>query len=456
MTVGIKAVVIAGTASGVGKTTIATGIIGALAKRSLAVQPFKTGPDYIDPSYHTVAAGRPSRNLDTWMLPRDAIVELFRRACANTDIAIVEGVMGLYDGHSATNEAGSTAELAKILGLPVILVVDASGAARSTAAMAMGYRDFDPDLNLAGVIFNGIGSESHYDMCREAVSAATGLKVLGYLPKRPDLTLPERHLGLVPTPENPLPRDFINNLVAQIENTIDLNGLLQLARIAAPPKVAPSLFSRRQHEPSVRIGIASDKAFSFYYQDNLDLLTAWGAELVAFSPLGDRALPSDIGGIYIGGGFPEMYAAELAQNRSMLASIREAGKKGLPIYAECGGLMYLGRSLRDFDGVRHKLVGVLPVESSMKDAKLSLGYRTVRALADNAVLRHGEEVRGHEFHWSQIGGESKGQPAYLILEQKRKEGFCTGSVLASYIHLHFASRPGIAQRFISYCDKRSE
>jgi len=455
MTVGIKAVVIAGAASGVGKTTIATGIIGALAKRGHAVQPFKTGPDYIDPSYHTVAAGRPSRNLDTWLLPRDAIVELFRRASSGIDIAIVEGVMGLYDGHSASNERGSTAELAKILGLPVILVVDASGAARSTAAMALGYRDFDPNLNLAGVIFNGIGSESHYDMCREAV-AVTGLKVLGYLPKRPDLTLPERHLGLVPTLENPLPRDFTDNLASQIEKTIDLNGLLQIALKATPPKVAPSLFPRRKHESSVRIGIARDKAFSFYYQDNLDLLAAWGAELAPFSPLRDRALPSDIGGIYIGGGFPEMYAAELAQNRSMLTSIREAGRKGLPIYAECGGLMYLGRSLRDFDGVQHNLVGLLPIESSMKDAKLSLGYRTVRALADNPVLQRREEVRGHEFHWSQIGSESDDQPAYLILEQKRKEGFCIGSTLASYIHLHFASRPGMAQRFISYCKKRSE
>ena len=456
MTVSIKAVVIAGAASGVGKTTIATGIIGALAKRGLAVQPFKTGPDYIDPSYHTVAAGRPSRNLDTWLLPRYAIVELFRRACADTDIAVVEGVMGLYDGHSASNEAGSTAELAKLLGLPVILVIDASGAARSTSAMALGYRDFDPDLNLAGVIFNGIGSESHFDMCREAVSAATDLKVLGYLPKRSDLTLPERHLGLVPTPENPLPHDFIDNLVAQIEKTIDLNGLLQLARKAAPPKVAPSLFPRRHHAASGRIGIARDKAFSFYYQDNLDLLAAWGAELAPFSPLADRALPLDIGGIYIGGGFPEMYAAELAQNRSMLASIREAGQKGLPIYAECGGLMYLGRSLRDFDGNRHKLVGLLPIESSMKDAKLNLGYRTVRALADNPVLQRGEEVRGHEFHWSQIGDESNSQPAYLILEQKREEGFCIGNTVASYIHLHFASRPGMAQRFISYCKKGSE
>ena len=206
----------------------------------------------------------------------------------------------------------------------------------------------------------------------------------------------------------------------------------------------------------MRIGIARDKAFSFYYQDNLDLLEAWGADLVPFSPLGDSALPSDIGGVYMGGGFPEMYAAELAQNRSMLASIWEAGRKGLPIYAECGGLMYLGRSLRDFDGVRHKLVGLLPIESGMKDAKLNLGYRTVRALADNPVLRRGEEVRGHEFHWSRLDSKSYKQAAYLILEQKRKEGFYTGGVLASYVHLHFASRPGMTQRFISYCRKRSD
>ena len=454
MTDGIKAVVIAGAASGVGKTTIATGIIGALVRRGFNVQPFKTGPDYIDPSYHTQASGRTSRNLDTWLVPHNGIVELFHRACDGADIAIVEGVMGLYDGHSASDEAGSTAELAKLLGLPVVLVIDASGAARSVAAMTLGYMNFDPGLNLAGVIFNGIGSEGHFDICRQAVIDAIGLTVLGYLPKRDDLTLPERHLGLVPTPEKPLDRDFLDRLFAQAEATLDIGGLLQIAGSAAPPTITASLFPERRNDASVRIAIARDKAFNFYYQDNLDLLEAWGAELAPFSPASDGVLPDDIDGVYIGGGFPEMYAAELSRNAPMLDSIRGAGERGLPIYAECGGLMYLGRSLRGFDGDGHGMVGLLPFDSIMEN-NLTLGYRTVRALADSPLLERGDEVRGHEFHWSSLDGEPEAEAAYMILEQERRGGFIAGNVLASYVHLHFASRPGMAQRFIEYCKKRS-
>ncbi|MEA1959422.1 MAG: cobyrinate a,c-diamide synthase [Chloroflexota bacterium] len=456
MTDGIKAVVIAGAASGVGKTTIAIGIIGALVRRGLNVQPFKTGPDYIDPSYHTLVAGRPSRNLDTWLVPRDGIVELFRRACDEADITIVEGVMGLYDGHSASDEAGSTAELAKMLGLPVVLVIDASGAARSVAAMTLGYVNFDPGLNLAGVIFNGIGSEGHFDMCRQAVSDATNISVLGYLPKMTDLTLPERHLGLVPTPEQPLSKDFLDRLFAQAEATLDIDGLLQIAGSAAPPTITASLFPERRYSPSVRIGIARDRAFNFYYQDNLDLLEAWGATLAPFSPTSDGVLPGGIDGVYIGGGFPEMYAAELARNTPMLDSIREAGENGMPVYAECGGLMYLGRSLRGFDGDVHGMAGLLPIDSIMDGANLTLGYRTVRALADSPLLERGDEVRGHEFHWSSLDGGPEGEAAYMILDQERREGFIAGNVLASYVHVHFASRPGMAQRFIEYCKKRGD
>jgi cobyrinic acid a,c-diamide synthase len=452
----VKAVVIAGATSGAGKTTVATGIIGALVKRGLQVQPFKVGPDYIDPSYHAKVAQRPSRNLDTWMLPREAVVELFQRASSNADVSLVEGVMGLYDGHSVSNEIGSTAELAKVLGLPVLLVLDAYGAARSLAAQALGYKNFDPKLKLAGVIFNRIGSESHYQMCREAVANATGLAVLGYLPRRGDLVLPERHLGLVPMAETPAAQEFFSKLSAQVEVTIDLDKLLVIAAEAVPPTAAASLFPESPQPKQVRIAVARDKAFSFYYQDNLDLLEAWGAELISFSPLADTALPEGTDGIYIGGGFPEIYAQELAQNRPMLAALRQASGNGLPMYAECGGLMYLCRSLQDIVGQEHQMAGLLPVASHLDSTDLVLGYRTVRALADGPILKRGEEVRGHEFHWSRIDREPQQEAAYWVVEQGRREGFQVGSVLASYIHVHFASREGLAQRMVSFCKRRGD
>ncbi len=454
MGAGIKAVVIAGVSSGAGKTTVTTGIIGALARRGLSVQPFKAGPDYIDPGYHTQAAGRPSRNLDTWMLPREAIVELFCRACSGADVAVVEGVMGLYDGRSATGDTGSTAELARMLGLPVLLVVDASGAARSLAAMVLGYKSFDPDLKLAGVIFNGISSESHYQMCREAVAQATSLGILGYLPQKPDLVLPERHLGLVPMIEAPAAQDFFRKLATQAEQTIDLNRLMTIAAEAAPPEAPMTLFPQEPQTKMARIAVAQDRAFNFYYQDSLELLEEWGAELVPFSPLADAELPRGLDGIYIGGGFPEIYALELAQNRPMLSAVRRASQDSVPIYAECGGLMYMGRSIRDLSGQEHSMAGVLPVASHMDEARLVLGYRTVRALADGPILHQGEEVRGHEFHWSKLDREPQQEAAYLIVEQSRREGFRMGSVWASYIHLHLASRSGLAQRMVTFCRRR--
>jgi cobyrinic acid a,c-diamide synthase len=451
----VKAVVIAGATSGAGKTTVATGIIGALVKRGLRVQPFKVGPDYIDPSYHTQAAQRPSRNLDTWMLPREAVVEIFQRASSDADISLVEGVMGLYDGHSVSSEAGSTAELAKVLGLPVLLVLDAYGAARSLAAQASGYNNFDPKLKLAGVIFNRIGSKGHYEICREAVTNATGLSMLGYLPKRGDLVLPERHLGLVPMAETPAAQDFFSKLASQVEMTIDLDKLLTIAAEAVPPTAAASLFPESPKPKQARIAVARDKAFSFYYQDSIDLLEAWGAELMPFSPLADAALPEGTDGIYIGGGFPEIYAQELAQNRIMLAALRQASGSGLPIYAECGGLMYLCRSLRDTTGQEHQMAGLLPVASCLDSTDLVLGYRTICALANGPILKRGEEIRGHEFHWSHIDREPQQEAAYWVLEQGRREGFQVGSVLASYIHVHFASRRCLAQRLVSFCKRRS-
>ena len=445
------AVVIAGVRSGVGKTTIASGVMGALARRGWKVQPFKAGPDYIDPTYHTIACGSPSRNLDTWLLPHPVAAELFHRAAGAADIAVVEGVMGVFDGHSSLDEDGSTAELAKLLDAPVILIADAGKVARSVAAEVLGYQRFDPDLRIAGVILNGVGSERHLEFCKPQIEATTGLPVVGWLPRRDELVQPERHLGLIPTVEGTVLRDWYDALNAQIEQTVDIDAIVRIAATAGGPgNVASGVFPDAPAPARTAIAVAQDRAFSFYYQDSLDLLAAWGAEVVPFSPLEDGALPAGVGGVYLGGGFPELFAAELSGNAGMLRSVRDAVGRGLPIYAECGGLMYLGQSLSDLDGRQFAMVGAIPVVSSMEGRRLHLGYREVAACADGPILRAGERVRGHEFHWSvlQEPPDDAGA-AYRVLNQDgRAEGFRAGSVWASYIHVHLGSRPGLAKRFV--------
>ncbi len=447
-----KAVVIAGVRSGVGKTTIATGIMGALTRRGYRVQPFKAGPDYIDPSYHRLACGIPSRNLDTWLLDRPAVTELFQRAGADS-LCVVEGVMGVYDGHSGLTEEGSTAQLAKLLDAPVILVADAAKVARSVAAEVLGYQQFDPSLHIAGVILNGVGGPRHLEFCQPQIEATTGLPVLGYLPRREELVQPERHLGLIPTVEGTVVREWYDTLVAQVEQTIDLEGVLRLAETASPPQSSPVVYPAQPQPKRARIAIAQDQAFSFYYQDSLDLLEAWGAELAPFSPLTDRAIPPDVGGVYIGGGFPEMFARELSENRPMLDSLRRALESEIPVYAECGGLMYLGQSLSDLQGTDFPMVGALPVVSSMTNRRLTLGYREVAACAATPLLEQGQRVRGHEFHWSVLEKQpSPEQAVYHVVDQdNRPEGFRVGSVWASYIHIHLGSAPGLARRFVDTC-----
>ncbi len=388
------------------------------------------------------------------MLSHKAVGELFIRAMGGMDIGIIEGVMGLYDGHAATTDEGSTAELAKLLHVPVILAVDARNGARSIAAVVKGYRDFDPALILSGVILNGMGSEGHYRICREAIEHYTGIRVLGYLPRRDILEMPERHLGLIPTVEGPAGEEFREALITQCEATLDIDGIISLSGEAAPPAASPVLFPVTPHPTVIRIAVARDKAFSFYYQDSLDLLAAWGAELAFFSPLTDSRLPDNTGGLYIGGGFPEMYAGELAANASIKAAVKAAAAAGMPVYGECGGLMYLGESIRDFNGREHTMAGVLPIASRIDNARLTLGYRTVRALADGPLLQQGQSAHGHEFHWSNLCEMSNLPPAYDILEKNGgEEGFQAGNVLASYIHLHLGALPTLAPRFVEMCHR---
>lgn len=448
----MKGLVIAGTHSGVGKTTVATGIMAVLCRKGYKVQPFKVGPDYIDPSYHSAVCGLPSRNLDTWLLERAAVVELFRRAMTNKELAVVEGVMGLFDGFRGEDEEGSTAHVAKLLRLPVILVVDAWAAARSVGALALGFKNFDPHIELAGVILNGIAGERHLEFVKPSLEKA-GVTLLGYLPKRPDLRLPERHLGLIPTVEGRVSVEFYGRLAEQVERTIDVDRILRLAGpIDLSEPDSSLLFPAAHRAAKVAIAVARDKAFNFYYPDSLDLLEAWGAEIVSFSPLEDRELPSGVGGVYIGGGFPELYARELSENSTMRCSLQKAAQRGLPIYAECGGLMYLGESIEDSEGNSYPMAAVFPYRSSMKGSKLTLGYRNVSALDDNPLMSKGESVRGHEFHLSVLQGGSRGSSAYDVLDQPgRKEGFRVRNTMVSYIHLHLGSKRSLAPSFVDFC-----
>ena len=450
-------VVIAGVRSGVGKTTIATGIMGALTRRSYTVQPFKAGPDYIDPSYHQVACGVPSRNLDTWLLPHTTVLELYGKASSKRQISVVEGVMGVFDGHSSLTEEGSTAQLAKLLGAPVILVADASKVARSVAAEILGYQQFDPDLNVAGVILNGVGSDRHLEFCKPQIEATTGIPVLGYLPRRAEFEQPERHLGLIPTVEGTVANQWYEAIIAQVEETIDVRRIVELAQSSAPSlsqvEGQPQVYPAEPQPKRAVIAVAQDKAFNFYYQDSLDLLEAWGAEIAPFSPLDDESLPQGVGGVYLGGGFPELFAAELSANRPMLESIRRAAERGVPVYGECGGLMYLGRSLTGFDGITHPMAELLPAVSSMSQSRLSLGYREVEARDDGPLLSKGQQVRGHEFHWSTLEEPpDDAESVYRVINQGgRPDGFRSGSVSATYVHVHLGSAPGLAPRFVDTC-----
>ena len=451
----IARLVIGGATSGVGKTTVATGIMAALSRRGLRVQPFKAGPDYIDPSFHTWATGVPSRNLDTWMLPEAAVRELFARAAGEADVALVEGVMGLFDGYSGLDEGGSTAQLAKLLSAPVLLVLDAGKMARSAAAMALGYARFDPGLTVAGVLLNCLAGETHSRWARQAVEEQAGLPVVGYLPQDPDLHLPERHLGLIPMAERRTLGPWLDRLVEAMERHVDLDRLLAMAGLA-PLLPAPDarVFPAVPSPPAVSIAVARDEAFSFYYPENLELLEAHGARIVPFSPVRERALPPGTQGVYLGGGFPEVYAKDLAGNVSLLRDVREAAAAGMPIYAECGGLMYLCEGIEDFDGARHPMAALVPGWARMRKGGLHLGYLEAEAQAPSVVAEAGARVRGHEFHraeWAPPAGREC-SPAYRIMNQGgRPEGFAGRNILASFLHIHFAGAPHMAARLVAAC-----
>lgn len=452
----IPRLVIGGTNSGVGKTTITAGLIAALRERGLRVQPFKCGPDYIDPGYHSLAAGLPCRNLDSWLLSKESLIELFTHAVREANIAVVEGVMGLYDGRNGLEGAGSTAEIARWLRAPVILVMDVAKMSGSAAAIALGYRQLDPEVNLAGVILNNVGSPSHLRWVTKAVEKKAGVPVFGYLPKKDEMRLPERHLGLVPTAESGELSEYMEGIREQVESTVDVATILRLAGMTEPlPQVTEGkLFPPKAEPVQASIAVAQDEAFSFYYQDNLDLLAAWGAELRFVSPLHDSRLPVDTQGVYIGGGFPEMYATELEANSGFKRALVEAAEAGMPIYAECGGLMYISQGIIDFEGNKHAMVGLVPGWAEMQKKRVRMGYAVAETLQNSILARRGERLRGHLFHWSKLPGLTE-NAAYRILEpEEQLEGFIIGpesNVLGSYLHLHFGSKSSLAKRFVESC-----
>jgi cobyrinic acid a,c-diamide synthase len=452
--------VIAGTQSGVGKTTVTVGLIDALRRRGLTVQPFKVGPDYIDPSYHTLAAGRPCRNLDTWLLPAKLVKTLFTQASGAADIAIVEGVMGLYDGYGYDNESGSTAEVAKLLAAPVIIVLDAGKLARSAGALALGYVQFDKDLRSVGFIGNTVASASHGHGVATAVEEATGLPVLGWLPREKSLHVAERQLGLIPTAEPGRWSEFAQTAGEVVDRHLDLVRLLAVAHDTLPLSdtngvdVQEPAYLSNGDRPV--IAVARDEAFHFTYEDNLDLLRNAGAEIAFFSPLHDEALPAQTGVVILSGGFPEIYARQLSANRVMHDALRAAHERGLPLYAECGGLMYLAEAIVDAGGIQHSMVGLLPGRCIM-EGRLTLGYRQAQSAGDSWFLAAGETIRGHEFHYSKWEQPPANlPPAYVLLPrtgegQPREDGTCIGNLWASYVHVHFGTKPELARRFVDAC-----
>ncbi|MGQ9920669.1 MAG: cobyrinate a,c-diamide synthase [Desulfobacca sp.] len=458
MTKTCRGLVIAGVHSGVGKTTVALGLLAAFKRRGLVVQPFKVGPDFIDPGHHSLAAGRPAVNLDGGMLDRQTNLAMFRRHCQDADLALVEGVMGLFDGYDGASEAGSTAQMAKWLDLPVVLVVAGRSMARSVAALVHGFATFDPDLPLAGVILNQVSSPRHLEYLQQALLQVPGVTCFGGLPRQETLAIPERHLGLVTAQERPLTEEFLAALADCLESHLNLDALWQ-ALPTLPPNPGP-----KEAEPNpvrVRLGVAHDEAFCFYYPENFRLLRWAGAELVPFSPLRESTLPPNLNGLYLGGGYPEVFARELADNAPLLRAIRERAQAGLPIYAECGGLMYLSQGLTTLTGERLDLAGVLPFEVRMLPRLKALGYREITLTQASLLGPPGTQARGHEFHYSEIvGGTETVATSYHLTGRGGvvggPEGFCRYRTLASYVHLHFGSNPLVARHFIDYCYRYKE
>jgi cobyrinic acid a,c-diamide synthase len=446
--------IIAGTHSGVGKTTVALAVMAALRRRGLVVQPFKVGPDFIDPGHHAAVCERPGYNLDTWMVPEAGVRATFCRAAASANAAVIEGVMGLFDGRSADDPRGSTAHVARLLACPVVLVIDAASVAASVAAMVKGFCDLDPAVQVVGVICNRVAGTRHYGYLEPAIRRHTRVVPLGWLPRRPAWEIPERHLGLTTHDDLTAERrvawqDTLDGMAQALEETVDVAALLELgacadAQFKAGAQPGPAVRPRR-------VAVARDAAFCFYYQENLDLLQAAGADVIFFSPMHDPEPPPDVDLVYLGGGYPELHAEQLAANHSMRAGLRQFHRRGGQIYAECGGLMVCGRDLVDGTGRTFPMLDLLPVRTVMQQHLAALGYVAWQATDDTLLGRAGTEIRGHEYHYSRLEALGPLQPAARLKregQEARPDGFVRGSLLAGYAHLHLASNPDVVHELL--------
>lgn len=476
----IPRIVLAGTHSGVGKTTLATGLMAALKKRDRPIQGYKVGPDYIDPSYHAAATGRASRNLDRWLLG-EHLSSIFVQT-SKEHWAVVEGVMGMFDGMSGTAGFGSTADVAKLLQAPIILIVDASSMSRSVAALVHGFNSFDPEINVQGVILNRVKSIAQEKILREALNDLQ-IPVLGVLPKELSLHLPERHLGLIPVGEGGLLEGFIETLSDLITKHVDLDQVESLMLSASEfhqpllPKDQETKKTTTCSEPTssilkttsnsatpnpnnqFRLGLARDEAFLFYYQDALDMAERLNFKIIPFSPLHDHNLPQDLDGIILGGGFPELHLKRLSQNSSFLDSLRAYAASGKPIYAECGGYMYLGNSIEDFEGNKLPMVGLIPMKAEMTKRLQGIGYRKGVFREDNFLGPRGTTVQGHEFHYSRVIYDKDYLPAYELFkggQTDRMEGYARENIVASYLHIHFSGHQELLEHWFATRSRRLE
>ncbi len=447
----IPRVILSGTSSRVGKTMLSIGLMRALVNRGYKVQPYKVGPDFIDPSFHHFATGRYSRNLDSFMLSRESILETFERNFRNADIAVIEGTMGLHDSHHATDEKGSTAEVSKILKCPVVLIANVERMSRTVAPFIYGYKTFDPEVRIEGVILNRVGSERHAMKARLAAEKLAKVKVVGVVPRRKDVVIPDRHLGLIPAYEKREEFEGLFDKLAElVEKYVNVDEIIRIAERAPPLEEVPENPIFRKENSGVRVGILRDRSFNFYYQDNVEAITS-KAEVVFIDSLTDKKLP-EIDALYIGGGFPEVFAEELEKNRSLREDIYDFCESGKPVYAECGGLMFLGEKLRLIDGSEYEMVGFMPYETEMHKRFQALGYSIYRCERSSIVARKGDTVVGHEFHYSKVIPKEKLEFTYRVKRGKGIDGERDGAVkkntLVNYIHVHVLSYPTFVRRFV--------
>jgi len=449
---GTHKLMVVGTGSNVGKTTITLGLMAAYKKLNYNVQGFKCGPDYIDPTYQTVITGRQSRNLDSWMCEEAFVKEVFSDGCQDADIAIIEGVMGMFDGKDPLSNVGSSAEIAAITNTPLLLVIDASGIARSAAAIVKGFQTLSPDVTICGVVANRVGSKGHFELIKQAVEQECDVPVIGFLERDDQLTLPERYAGLVPLLRNEHEPAF-QFLAEKIIENFDLDKLYQLMGKEKASNEKDKIFGISKQKSEVKIAVAKDESFCFYYEDNLRLLEQSGAELKYFSPLKGEIIEDDIDGLYIGGGFPERYAEELASQKTVLSSLYEKIQDGLPTLAEGGGFMYMTDAIADENGNEHEMVGIIPGKTNMHSRLVALGYRTIVGMNDNYLFPANKTARGHVFHYSSFEPTGELEAAYEVEGRRGKnlDGYLYKNLIASYTHIHFGSAPNLPRKFIDQC-----